>query len=55
MIFDNIRNCKMYYGVNERFEKAFNFIKKAINSVIFCNICIDFCIFEYTVRFPYQD
>ena len=30
MIFDNIRNCKMYYGVNERFEKAFDFIKKAV-------------------------
>ena len=30
MVFDNIRNCKMYYGVNERFEKAFDFIKKAV-------------------------
>lgn len=31
MIFDNMKNCKMYYGVNERFEKAFEFIKKAID------------------------
>ena len=29
MIFDNIRNCKLYYGANEKFEKAFEFIKKA--------------------------
>ncbi len=31
MIFDNIKNCKLYYGVNERFEKAFDFIKKAVS------------------------
>ena len=30
MIFDNIRNCEIYYGVNSKFEKAFKFIKKAI-------------------------
>ena len=30
MIFDNIKNCKMYYGVNPKFEKAFEFIKKVI-------------------------
>lgn len=30
MIFDNIKNCKMYYGVNPKFEKAFEFIKKAV-------------------------
>ncbi len=30
MIFDNIKNCEMYYGVNSKFEKAFEFIKKAI-------------------------
>ena len=29
MIFDNIKNCKLYYNVNEGFEKAFDFIKKA--------------------------
>lgn len=29
MIFDNIKNCKMYYEVNSGFEKAFEFIKKA--------------------------
>ncbi len=28
MIFDNIKNCKMYYGLNPKFEKAFDFIKK---------------------------
>lgn len=31
MIFDNIKNCKMYYGVNPKFEKAFTFIKKAMD------------------------
>lgn len=30
MIFDNIKNCKMYYGVNDKFEKAFEFIQKVI-------------------------
>ena len=34
MIFDNIRNCKLYYGVNERFEKAFDFIKKAVEEIL---------------------
>ena len=29
MIFDNIKNCKMYFSVNENFEKAFEFIQKA--------------------------
>lgn len=29
MIADNMKNCKLYYGANERFEKAFDFIKKA--------------------------
>ncbi len=29
MIFDNIKNCELYYGINKRFEKAFDFIKKA--------------------------
>ena len=29
MIFDNIKNCKMYCSVNENFEKAFDFIQKA--------------------------
>ena len=29
MIFDNIKNCKMYYGLNPKFEKAFSFIQKA--------------------------
>ena len=30
MIFDNIKNRKMYSGINPKFEKAFEFIKKAI-------------------------
>jgi YhcH/YjgK/YiaL family protein len=34
MIFDNIKNCKMYYGVNPKFEKAFEFIKKAMDEKI---------------------
>ncbi len=29
MIIDNLKNCELYYGVNKRFEKAFDFIKKA--------------------------
>lgn len=31
MIFDNIKNCKMYYPINPKFEKAFEFIKKAVS------------------------
>lgn len=31
MIFDNITNCERYYGINDKFEKAFEFIKKAID------------------------
>ncbi len=30
MIFDSLKNCAMYYGVNENFEKSFDFIKKVI-------------------------
>lgn len=30
MIFDNIKNCEMYYGVNPKFKKAFEFIEKAV-------------------------
>ena len=30
MIFDNIKNCKMYYDLNSNFEKAFAFIHKAM-------------------------
>ena len=32
MIFDNIKNCEMYYGINPKFEKAFNFIKTVIEN-----------------------
>ncbi len=30
MIIDTLKNCECYYGVNARFEKAFDFIKKAV-------------------------
>ncbi len=30
MIIDNLKNCELYYGAHERFEKAFDFIKKAV-------------------------
>ena len=31
MIFDNLKNCKTYYGVHPKFEKAFSFIDKAFS------------------------
>ena len=31
MIFDNIKNCKTYYGAHPKFEKAFSFIEKAFS------------------------
>lgn len=34
MIFDNIKNCKMYYKMNPKFEKAFDFIQKAIDGKV---------------------
>lgn len=30
MIFDALENCGLYFGLHENFEKAFDFIKKAI-------------------------
>lgn len=30
MIFDTLENCALYYGVHARFEKAFAFIKQAV-------------------------
>ena len=30
MVFDNIKNCKTYCGMHRNFEKAFDFIKKAV-------------------------
>ncbi len=30
MVFDNIKNCHIYYPMHKNFEKAFDFIKKAI-------------------------
>lgn len=29
MIFDTLKGCKSYYGVNAKFEKAFDFIRQA--------------------------
>ena len=29
MIFDTIKNCGIYYGIDSRFEAAFDFIKEA--------------------------
>ena len=31
MVFDTLENCKFYYGINKNMEKAFDFIKKAVN------------------------
>ena len=31
MIFDNMKNCALYYGANKNFEKAFDFIKYAVS------------------------
>ena len=30
MIIDSMKNCELYYAVNPGFEKAFNFIRKAV-------------------------
>ncbi|MBR5472526.1 MAG: YhcH/YjgK/YiaL family protein [Clostridia bacterium] len=30
MVFDNIKNCELYYGMHPRFREGFDFIKKAI-------------------------
>lgn len=30
MIFDTLENCERYYGMHKNFEKAFDFIKKAV-------------------------
>ncbi len=31
MVFDNLKNCELYYGLHPRFQEAFDFIKKAIS------------------------
>ena len=31
MVYDSIKNCKTYYGMHKNFEKAFDFIKKAVS------------------------
>ena len=31
MVYDSIKNCKTYYGMHKNFEKAFDFIKKAVD------------------------
>lgn len=30
MVIDTLKNCALYYGANEKFEKAFDFIKQAV-------------------------
>ena len=30
MVFDNLKNCELYYGMHPRFKDAFDFIKKAL-------------------------
>lgn len=30
MVFDNLKNCELYYGLHPRFKEAFDFVKKAI-------------------------
>ena len=37
MIFDTLENCNMYYGLQENFKKAFDFIRKAESKCVFCN------------------
>ena len=34
MVFDTIQNCEKYYGMHPMFEKAFEFIKQAVNADI---------------------
>lgn len=31
MIFDTLKNCQLYFGINDKFEAAFDFIKKAVD------------------------
>ena len=30
MVFDNLKNCELYYGMHPRFREAFDFIKRAV-------------------------
>ena len=30
MVFDNLKNCELYYSLHPRFREGFEFIKKAI-------------------------
>ena len=30
MVFDNVKNCSLYYGLHKNFKKAFDFIIKAV-------------------------
>lgn len=30
MVFDNLKNCELYYGMHPRFKEAFDFIKRAV-------------------------
>lgn len=31
MVIDNLKNCKLYYGMHKSFEAAFDFIQKAVD------------------------
>ena len=31
MVFDNLKNCELYYGMHPNFKEAFDFIKKALD------------------------
>lgn len=31
MIIDNLKNCEKYFSVHKNFEKAFDFLKKAVS------------------------
>ncbi len=31
MVIDNLKNCKLYFSMHKNFEKAFEFIKKAVD------------------------
>ena len=31
MVFDNLKNCELYYGMHPKFKEAFDFIKKALD------------------------
>lgn len=36
MVFDNMQNCKRYFGLHKNFEKAFAFVEKAVSEKLEC-------------------